>query len=131
MWVVVVLASCAAAACGYRFLRGLRSRYPRVLLPAAWIGLTLMPAPVPGYAGNLAPAFVVFAFEALFQADGAPWVAGRLALAGVAVGVATALLGLLVWQRRVGSVRPKPANEADAAVPTSASAISASTIKED
>ena len=99
MWVVVVLASLAAAACAYRLLRNVRSRYLRVLLPAAWLGLTLAPAPVPGFAGNLAPAFVVFAFEALFQASGEPWVAGRLALAGVAVAVALGLLGLLIWQR--------------------------------
>ncbi len=53
----------------------------------------LLPAPVPGYENQWAPAFVVFLFEGLFQQQGAPEVAGRILLAGVCVTSA----GVLVW----------------------------------
>jgi hypothetical protein len=59
----------------------------------------LLPAPVPGYEGQWAPAFVVFSFEWLFQQQGAPEVAGRILLAGCCV-VSAGVLGWYLWRRR-------------------------------
>ena len=54
--------------------------------------LLLVPAEVPGFDGNYAPAFVVLIFEALFQVDGEPMEAARmLIVAGLTVLVAITL----------------------------------------
>lgn len=67
----------------------------RVLPPL----LMLVPAPVPNYDGQLAPAFVVLIFEGLFQAEGQPVVAGVILVITLIVGIA---LGLLLG-RALGS----------------------------
>lgn len=69
------IAAIAGIAClGFFFLvtRRIGSIYLRILLRclgAAWI---LLPAPVPGYPGNFAPAFVVWVFEGVLKSDGDP-----------------------------------------------------------
>ncbi len=95
VWVVVVLLAGLSAGGWYMLLRPFGSIYVRALVPAAWLALLLLPAPVPGFAGNWAPAFVVLVFEGLFQAAGEPWLAFRLLLAGVCVVVA--VVGLIIW----------------------------------
>ena len=100
VWVVVVLLAGLSAAGWYMLMRSLASIYARALVPAAWLALMLVPAPVPGFAGNWAPAFVVVIFEGLFQAEGEPWLAFRLLLAGVCLAVAVASLTILILRRR-------------------------------
>ncbi len=53
----------------------------------------LVPAPVPGFPGHLAPAFIVFFFEAVFQREGQPVLAGLLLATAAVVGLLLALLG--------------------------------------
>lgn len=60
----------------------------------------LLPAPVPGYEGQLAPAFVVFLFEWLFQREGSPAMAGRILLLGTCVTSAAFLAFWLLRRRR-------------------------------
>lgn len=69
------------------------------LIPA-WL---LLPAPVPGYDGQLAPAFVVFIFEWLFQRGGAPATAGRILIMGTCVMSVAFIAWWLVQRRRSGS----------------------------
>lgn len=67
-------------------------------LLAVW---ALLPAPVPGYPGSYAPAFLVFVFEAVFQNPGAPGTAGLILAAGTAATLGlTLLVGSLKRRRR-------------------------------
>lgn len=59
------------------------------VLLAVWL---LLPAPVPGYDGYYAPAFLVFTFEWLFQLSGHPRPAGIILAAGTALALAVVLL---------------------------------------
>lgn len=49
--------------------------------------LLLVPAEVPGFAGNYAPAFVVLVFESLFQVEGEPMAAARMLVVAGLVGL--------------------------------------------
>jgi hypothetical protein len=92
-WVIVVLAAPLAM---YTFLRATRGlALPGVRRALAWlIGVWMgLPARVPGYPENYAPAFLVFLFESLFQNDGKPRAAGLILVAGALVYAAA----LLVW----------------------------------
>ena len=53
--------------------------------------LMVVPAPVPNYEGQLAPAFIVFVFESLFQAEGEPLLAGLILLVTALVGIAAGI----------------------------------------
>ena len=77
-------------------LPGLR-RWLTWLIPV-WL---LLPAPVPGYEEQLAPAFVVFLFEWLFQRDGSPALAGSILLVGTCVTTAAFLVFWLLRRRRM------------------------------
>lgn len=84
--------------------RGIRRgslRWLLRLLPGAWM---LVPAPVPGYEGQYAPAFIVALFEAVLQEDGSPQTAfAVLAVASVAVLAGVAAVSLLRWRSRRGA----------------------------
>ena len=84
----------------YLLLRTFASRFVQVLLPAIWMAAMVVPAPVPDFPGEYAPAFVVVIFEGLFQSDGEPWVAARLMFAAVCLAVATVGLSFLALRRR-------------------------------
>lgn len=100
VWVVVVAMAGLSAGAWYMLMRSHASIYVRALVPAAWLALMLVPAPIPGFAGNWAPAFVVLIFEGLFQAEGEPWLAFRLLMAGMCLAVAVVSLTLLILRRR-------------------------------
>lgn len=98
-WVVVVISLMLGLFAFLRATRGARLRRTRTsiaVLLGVWL---LLPAAVPGYPGQYAPAFLVFAFEWLFQTPGEPRAAGVILVAGAALLCA---LGLLVglWRRR-------------------------------
>ena len=71
-WGIAVLAGIACLAFFFLLTRRVGSLFLRILLRclgAVWI---LLPAPVPDYPGNFAPAFVVWVFEGVLQSDGDP-----------------------------------------------------------
>ena len=70
--------------------------------------LLLVPAAIPDFPGNYAPAFVVAVFEALFQTDGQPLAALRMLLLAFIVGVVI-VIGLGRFTR--GKDRETPAAE--------------------
>ncbi len=92
-WVVAGVSALLGTLALARAWRGLRLPWLRLWLSWLIPVLLLLPAPIPGYEGNFAPAFVVFIFEWLFQRSGSPQAAGRILLAGT--GLVTA--GVLGW----------------------------------
>jgi hypothetical protein len=98
-WVVVAVSLMLGLFAFLRATRGPRLRRTRTWLAALLAVWLLLPAAVPGYPGHYAPAFLVFAFEWLFQAPGEPRAAGVILVGGAALLCA---LGLLVgvWRRR-------------------------------
>ena len=69
--------------------------------------LMVAPAPVPDYEGHIAPAFIVFTFESLFQAQGTFLPAGIILLiagiTSVCSGLLTGRLGSRETDQEVGS----------------------------
>lgn len=72
IWGIAALAGIACLGFFFLLTRRVGSLFVRTLLRclgAVWI---LLPAPVPNYPGNYAPAFVVWVFEGVLQSDGEP-----------------------------------------------------------
>lgn len=72
IWGIAALAGIACLGFFFLLTRRVGSLFVRSLLRclgAVWI---LLPAPVPNYPGNYAPAFVVWVFEGVLQSDGEP-----------------------------------------------------------
>ena len=125
-WLMAVLAGLGIAATIYGIFRRTRMRRTLWFLVLVIPFVLLMPAPVPGYPGDLAPAFLVALFETLFQPDGKPMVALRLLGIGLIVGIV--LASLVVWlggslirgrarpddERRLPPRRPGPVRSAPA-----------------
>lgn len=66
--------------------------------------LLLVPAGIPDFPGNYAPAFVVAVFEALFQVDGQPLAALRILVLTLVVGLVVVVgLGRLGRRSDTGS----------------------------
>lgn len=91
-WVVAAVSVMLGLFALHRATRGLAGRRIRLVTAVLLTVWLLVPAPVPGFEGHYAPAFLVFAFEWLFQQAGHPRTAG-LILAGSTV---LALAGLLL-----------------------------------
>ena len=93
-WTIVVVAA-AIGTLGLFYLTreftnpGLRL-LTRLLVPV-WL---LLPAPVPGFPGSYAPAFLIAIFEALFQVDGRPGQSLRLLVLASTV----VILGVVGWR---------------------------------
>ena len=71
-WLIAAVAAVACLAFFFLLTRRIGSLLVRILLrclAAVWL---LLPAPVPEYFGQYAPAFVVLVFEGLLQSDGDP-----------------------------------------------------------
>jgi hypothetical protein len=93
-WVVV---GCAAFGLVFALLRALSGlNLPLVKALGGWwlLLVLIVPAQIPRHTDAFAPAFLVFAFEALFQRDGSPDAAGRILAAATAVAI---VLGLVTW----------------------------------
>ena len=83
-WLVAGIAGLLGTVAMLVLTRNLSSAWLRRVL--SWLPalLLLLPAEVPGFPGNYAPAFVVLIFEGLFQVDGKPMAAARtLVVAGL------------------------------------------------
>lgn len=88
-WIVIAFAAAGGAGALHFVLRGARPLLRHALIVFA-LGFFLLPAPVPNYDGNMAPAFVVAIFELFFQADGRPGIALRILGLGL-----TAMVGMV------------------------------------
>lgn len=99
-WLVVVVAA-GLGSVGLVFLtRPIQTPWLRVLLRVLPPVLMLVPAPVPGFAGNYAPAFVVLVFEGLFQSEGS-------VVAALTILITAAVLTVLlsVWFSRRANIK--------------------------
>jgi len=93
-WVVVTLAASGLLFALQRALRGWEAPLLKALAGCWLLVILLVPAQVPRHNEELAPAIVVYVFEALFQRDGNPDPAGRILAAASALAL---VLGLLWW----------------------------------
>lgn len=91
-WIVILLMAAGGTAALYYVTRSMKPSPWRLLLRVLPGVLLIVPAPVPGYP-NVAPAFVVLVFEALFQADGTPLPALTILSAAMVVAVLAVVLG--------------------------------------
>ena len=83
---LILLAACLGGAWSLnKTLQNFSNLLIKKLIICGMCAFFLTPAPVPGYPGAWAPAFVVALFEALFQIDGTPGSAALSLLAGVGV----------------------------------------------
>ena len=104
-WLLIILCT-AGGLIGLALLSHRYSwNFTKVLMLAGLVAFFVRPAPVPGYDGHLAPAFVVMIFEALFQTDGAPAASVRILLLSVSVTLCLTALGRLFWSRYYDSAR--------------------------
>lgn len=98
-WLLIVLCT-AGGLVGLALLsRRFAWNWTKVLMLAGLVAFFVTPAPVPGYDGHLAPAFVVMIFEALFQTDGVPAASVRILLLSISVTLTLTALGRLFWLR--------------------------------
>lgn len=109
-WLIAALAGAAALFGVIRFTRPWRGSFFKVWLRCLVPVLLLLPAPVPGFDGHYAPAFVVALFEAAFQRQGRPQLALGLLFVGILFAAALAF-GQRLWQwvrgrRAAGPKRP-------------------------
>ena len=102
-WVVAVVAGLIGTFGLYMLTRKLGNGALRSLVCLLPIVVMLVPAPVPGFAGHFAPAFVVAIFESAFVADGRP----RVALVILAVASIGALLAILLVSRALTGTSKK------------------------
>jgi len=93
-WVVVGASGLVLLFALQRALRGWEA--PLVKALAGWwlLLVLLVPAQVPRFTDQFAPAFLVFLFERFLQRDGDPAAAGRILAAATVVAL---VFGLLTW----------------------------------
>ena len=101
-WIVVLFAGLGGLIGVYVLTRSIPSLFPRTLVRSLITAWMLIPAPVPHYDGQYAPAFVVMMFEWLLQTDGDPSVALRILIAAtvVVVGLVSLAHGLKRYRAR-------------------------------
>ncbi len=101
-WIVVLLAGLGGLIGVYVLTRSIPSLFPRTLVRSLITVWMLIPAPVPHYDGQYAPAFIVVMFEWLLQSNGDPSVAVRILIAAtlVVVGLVSLAHGLKNYRSR-------------------------------
>ncbi|MCZ6618777.1 MAG: hypothetical protein O7E57_11655 [Gammaproteobacteria bacterium] len=101
-WIVVLAAGLGGLIGVYVLTRSIPTLLPRTLVRSLITTWMLIPAPVPHYDSQYAPAFVVMLFEWLLQTDGDPGVAIRILLAATVAVVALVSLahGLKSYRSR-------------------------------
>lgn len=99
-WIIIVGCTLIGAITFYKWLAVIGNGWVRALLVASAVALFVTPAPVPGYDGQWAPAFLVMVFEAFFQTDGQPATSTRLLLLSLVVMLTLTVLGRMVLLRR-------------------------------
>ncbi len=101
-WIVVLLAGLGGLVGVYVLTRSIPALFPRTLVRCLIVVWMLIPAPVPNFAGQYAPAFVVLLFEWLLQTDGDPSVAIRILVAATlaVIGLVSLAHGLKRYRSR-------------------------------
>ena len=95
-WTVIAVAGFLGIVGWFFITRNLRWYWLRTLLRWLFPVMLLTPAPVPGYDGEFAPAFIVVLFEGVFQTQGAPGTA--LLILAATLGCTLAFCALLIWR---------------------------------
>ncbi len=100
-WLLLLLMAAGGGTALWRLLHRVNSLVVKSILVGITVLFFATPAPVPGYSGEFAPAFIVGIFEAFFQIEGRPGVALlTLTIALVVGAVVAGLLGRWLQQRR-------------------------------
>lgn len=101
-WIVVLLAGLGGLVGVYVLTRSISSLFVRTLVRCLILVWMLIPAPVPNFDGQYAPAFVVLMFEWLLQTDGDPAVAIRILIAATVavIGLVSLAHGLKKYRSR-------------------------------
>jgi hypothetical protein len=118
IWGIAALAGIACLGFFFLLTRRVGSLFLRILLRclgAVWI---LMPAPVPNYSGNFAPAFVVWIFEGVLKSDGEPWLSLQILLWSSLAVIGLVLFWYFLFGRRneIATPAPEPAPEPETAI---------------
>ena len=101
-WLLVIVMAAVGGLSTFKLLRPVNSLTVRLSLTAVVIAVFITPTSIPKFDGY-APAFIVFLFEALFQAEGEPAGALIALLAGVSIAaVASLVVGYLLGRRQAG-----------------------------
>lgn len=87
-WLVLFLGSLVVSYITYQWLRRRLSVFSSLCCGLVVALFFLVPAPVPGYSGYYAPAYIVLIFESLFQIEGSPAYSGQI--------LTLSLVGLMV-----------------------------------
>lgn len=116
-WLIVAGAGLLALGFWFLITRGIKNNLLRSWLRCVAAVLMLVPAPVPGYPGEFAPAYIVALFEAVFQDAGQP----QLAFIILGGGVLAVTVLLVVWTllrpRRPSAAIPPGASDAATEIP--------------
>jgi len=91
-WIVALLAGCLGTVSVYFLTRDFAPGWAKNMLRSLPAVLLLVPAPVPGFSGHFAPAFIVVIFEGLFQSDGRSVGASTILVTTIVVTVGLVLL---------------------------------------
>lgn len=106
-WMVILGAAACGAALLYWLLRKRSNSMIRNLIITLSVVFFVVPAPVPDYPEQLAPAFVVCIFEVLFQIDGAPAASLRILLISLALAAAVVLAAHFAMRRFLPGPTPE------------------------
>ncbi len=98
-WVVAIGAGFLALVGIYAITRPIPYLYLKTVLRCLAMVILLLPAPVPAFEGQYAPAFIVLLFEAAFQTDGHPMAALQI-LTGGCIAVIALVSGFFFWRAR-------------------------------
>jgi len=99
-WLVVSGAGLLGCIGWFILTRGIANTRLRMILRVLPPVLMLVPAPVPNYDGQLAPAFIVVLFESIFQAKGEPMIAAGILLTA---GIVAVIMGFLLGRPKATS----------------------------
>lgn len=91
-WIIIAVMASVGSVCLFFLTRPMAPSWFRSLLRVLPGVVLVVPAPVPGYPGTFAPAFVVLIFEGLFQSGG--HALGAASILGTAVVLTTLLVVL-------------------------------------
>jgi hypothetical protein len=98
-WLVVFIMTGLGSIVLFRLISNIGNNLVRVLIVALTATVLFVPAPVPGYDDQLAPAFIVYLFEAMFQLDGNPQTSLRILLFSLSLVAVLVVLGFWVYRR--------------------------------